>query len=283
MLLLASALLLAAGPAGAAPAPRPVPATPSAAPAGYDAELAAGDAALAELPDPARLEQAVAHYAAALALRPGDRRALVATSRAQALRAQASPAAAKEAWRQASRMAELALRGASPAFAQAVDRGEDPGAAAASVGAAGAEPLYWFALATMGMAQDRGMAAVLAVKDAARLMMERAAQLDERVDHGGPRRALGSWLATLPSAAGGGVAAARTQLERARVLFPACQLTRVREAETLAVLLQDRKRFEELLGEVLAFEDARAPELAAENRLARALARDLLSRRDRLF
>ena len=124
---------------------------------------------------------------------------------------------------------------------------------------------------------------MLSVKDAARALMERAAALDERVDFGGPRRALGAWLAAIPSAAGGGAAAARTQLERALALAPSYQLTRVRDAETLSVLLQDRARFERLLGEVLAFDPARAPEVAPENRLAQRLAKDLLARRDRLF
>jgi hypothetical protein len=135
----------------------------------------------------------------------------------------------------------------------------------------------------MGMAQSRGMSAVLAVREAARALMQRAAELDERVDHGGPRRALGAWLATLPSAAGGGAAAARAQLERARALSPVYQLTKVRDAEVLAVLLQDAARFDALLREVLAFDVAAAPEIAPENRLAQRLARALVARRDRLF
>jgi hypothetical protein len=113
--------------------------------------------------------------------------------------------------------------------------------------------------------------------------MERAAALDERLDCGGPRRALGAWLALLPSAAGGGAAASRAAFARAHELGPRCQQNKVREAETLAVLLQDRALFERLLGEVLASDDARAAEWRAENGLARAQARALLARRDRLF
>jgi TRAP transporter T-component len=249
----------------------------------FASALRAGDAAFAERDDARRLAEAIARYGEAATLRPSDAAPLVALARANAFRAQSTPSAAREAWRDAARAAERALRLASPAFAAAVDGGDDPGRAARSVTSAGAEPLYWLAVATMGMAQVRGMAAVLAVKDAARAMAERSAVLDERVDHGGPRRALGAWLATIPSAAGGGAAAARRELERALALDPSYQLTRVRDAETLAVLLQDRKRFDVLLGEVLAFDEARAPEIAPENRLAKQLARDLLARRDRLF
>jgi len=242
-----------------------------------------GDAAFAEREDPRRLAEAVARYAEAASLRPADGAPLVALARAHAFHALSTPAAARDAWREASRAAERALRLAAPAFAAATDGGDDPARAAPSVGAAAAEPLYWVAVATMGMAQARGMSAVLAAKDAARGMMERAAELDERLDHGGPRRSLGAWLATIPSAAGGGAAAARKELDRALSLDPAYQLTRVRDAETLAVLLQDRKRFEGLLGDVLAFDEARAPGIAPENRLAKRLARELLARRDRLF
>jgi hypothetical protein len=245
--------------------------------------MRAGEAAFAGRDDPALLAEAIARFSAAATVRPGDPAALLALARAQAYRAQANPTAARDAWREASRAAEQALRTTAPAYAEAVDRGEDPGRAAAKVDRAGAPALYWLALATMGMAQARGMVAVLAVKDAARAMMERATALDERTDFAGPRRALGAWLATLPSAAGGGAAAARAQFDRARSLFPQYQLARVRDAEVLAVLLQDRKRFETALGEVLAFDDARAPGIAPENRLAKRLARELLSRKDRLF
>jgi hypothetical protein len=260
--------------AQAAPAPAPDP---------YADLVRRGGAAFAERDDPARLAEALARFAEAAALRPGEPPAELLLARAQAFRAQSAPGEARDAWREASRAAERALRRASPPFAEAVDRGEEPPRAAAAVEAAGAEPLYWLALATMGMAQARGIAAVLAVKDAARAMMERAAALDERVDWGGPRRALGSWLATLPSAAGGGAGAARGQFERARALAPAYMLTRVREAEVLAVLLQDRARFDALLAEVLAFDDRKAPEVGPENRLAKRLARELQARKDRLF
>lgn len=279
-------LLLAGGPsAGAPPAagPEPVAAPPVAAREPYAEEMRSGEAAYAGRDDPSRLASAIAHFRAAAALRPGDAAPLLALARASAYRAQATPEAARDSWRDVSASAEQALRIASPSFAEAIDRGEDPGRAVAKVDRSGAPALYWLALSTMGMAQARGMAAVLSVKDGARAMMERAAALDERVDFAGPRRALGAWLATLPSAAGGGASAARSQFERARSLFPEYQLARVRDAEVLAVLLQDRKRFEVALGEVLAFDEGRAPAIAPENRLAKKLARDLLARKERLF
>jgi hypothetical protein len=277
------AILVVVAPATAAAGAPSAPARPADGGAAFAADLAAARSAFARRDDPARLSEAVALFAKAAALRPGDARAEIPLARAQAFRAQSRPDEALDAWREAAAAAERALRAAAPAWAEATDRGQDPARTVALVRSTGAEALYWFALATMGSAQARGMIAVLAVRDAARAMMERAAELDERVDHGGPRRALGAWLAALPSAAGGGPGAAREEFERARALAPSYQLARVREAETLAVLLQDRQRFEALLKAVLAFDASAAPEIGPENRLAKRLARDLLARRDTLF
>jgi hypothetical protein len=112
-------------------------------------------------------------------------------------------------------------------------------------------------------------------------LMSRAAALDERLEAGGPLRALGAWSALLPTSAGGGVEAARARFARAAQLFPDEPWRRVEQARTLEVLLQDRAAFERLLGEVLA-----APEEAErgpEQLLARRRGQELLDKRARLF
>ncbi|HEY6105203.1 MAG TPA: TRAP transporter TatT component family protein [Anaeromyxobacteraceae bacterium] len=245
--------------------------------------VAAGDSAFSRRDDPARLAQALEAYGQAAAAAPGDPAAELRLARALAFRALSEPAAAEGAWPAAARAAERALRRLAPAFAEAVDAGREPAEAAARVEAPGAEALYLLALSTWSSAQQKGVAALLAVKDAALPLMERAAALDERVDFGGPQRALGAWRASLPGPAGGGVAAARAHFERARAVAPGYLLNRVREAETLCVLLQDRARFEALLEEVLAADEAALPEAAPENRLAKRLAGALRARAGRLF
>jgi hypothetical protein len=247
--------------------------------------LADGDRAFAERGEPARLDAALRAYQAAASSRPADPAAEVRVARAEAFRALAStgPAVARDAAEASARAAERALRRVSPAWAEAIDRGEDPAAAAARVDAGGAEPLYWLALGTMRSAQATGYAAVLAVKDAALAMMARAAELDERLDAAGPHRALGAWRAMLPVAAGGGAAASRAHFDRARALAPGDPLRPVAEAETWAVLVQDEARFDALLREVLAEEPARAGDRAPELAVARRRARELLDRKARLF
>lgn len=263
----------------------PAPAAREAAPGRLEAALADGDRAFAARADPARLEAAVRAYGAAAGQRPGEPAAELRLARAEAFRglAATTPGAAREAWEASARAAERALRRSAPAWAAAVDRGEDPAAAAASVDGSGAEALYLLAQGTMRAAQATGYAAVLAVKDAALAMMSRAADLDERVDAAGPHRALGAWRAMLPVAAGGGAAAARAHFDRARALFPEDPLARVAEAETWAVLVQDDARFDALLGEVLALDPAAAGERAPEAAVAKRRAKELLGRRALLF
>jgi hypothetical protein len=279
-----AAVAAATGCRRAADAP-PAPSAREVAPQRVDALLAEGDRAFAERGDPVRLEAALRAYSAAAAQRPADPGAEVRLARAEAFRALAAgtPSLVREASEASARAAERALRRVAPAWAEAIDRGEDPVAAAARVEAAGAEPLYWLAQGTMRAAQATGYAAVLAVKDAALAMMARAAELDERIDAAGPHRALGAWRAVLPAAAGGGAAASRAHFDRARALAPDDPLGRLAEAETFAVLVQDEQRFDALLGEVLAFDAARAGERAPEMAIAKRRARELLDRRARLF
>jgi hypothetical protein len=261
------------------------PVVRDAAPDRSRAALAEGDRAFALRGDPARLEAALRAYAVAAAQRPGDPAAELRLARAEAFRGLAAEtaASAREAWDASARAAERALRTVAPAWAEAIDRGEDPAAAAARVDAHGAEALYLLAQGAMRAAQGTGYAAVLAVKDAALAMAARAAELDERMDAAGPHRALGAWRAALPVAAGGGAAAARAHFDRARALAPDDQLARVAEAETWAVLVQDEARFDALLDGVLAFDLDRDPARAPENALAKRRAEQLRGRKARLF
>src|SRR5512143_2787786 len=218
---------------------------------------------------------------AVLAASAADPAADLRDARDQAWRARSDPAAAAEAWLSSMRAAERALRALAPAWAEAVDRGEDAGRASRLVEAPGAEALYWLALGTMGLARQRGFAAVLAASATALPSMERAAALAPRLDQAGPHRALGAWYAVLPSAGGGGAGRSRAAFAQARALAPRSLLARVEEAETLAVLLQDGARFDRLLAEVLA---SGGPGSASrEDELARRRARELRAQRDRLF
>jgi hypothetical protein len=245
------------------------------------ARIARGDEAFAARGDPARLAEAIDAWTAALSHPPPDPAVELRLARAEAFRALADPAVARTAWLASSQAAERALRRLSPAWAAAVEAGDLVGAPS-RVGPEGGEALYWLALATWSSAREKGLAALLAVKDPALAAMERAASLDGAVDCGGPHRALGAWAAALPVAVGGGVARSRRHFEQARALGPGCLLTPVAEAGSLLVLLQDRAAFERSLAEVEGTGDA-DPRWAPENEIARRQARELRARAARLF
>jgi hypothetical protein len=258
----------------------------------FAAALAEGQAAWPGRADPARLAAAVQAFARAAGLRPGDPTAETWLARAEGFRALAAEAdeerpegraAAGAAWDASARAGERALATVAPAFAAAIRAGRLPAEAAALVEAPGAEPLYWLALGRMGAARARGHLAVLAVKDHVLPLMARAAALDERLERGGPLRALGAWAAMLPVAAGGGVVEARARFARAAELFPDEPWRRVAEASTLAVLLQDGAAFDRLLGEVLAAAPGADGAAGPELELARRRARALLDKRASLF
>ena len=259
------------------------PATAASGGAPFAEAIRAGAEAFARRAEPARLAEAIDAYEQARALRPGDPIAEVGLARAHAFRALADEKVARASWRECARAAERGLRSAAPGWAQAVDRGEEAARAAPRVDADGAEPLYWLAACGMELARSRGVAALLSASAELRVLMERAAALDPTVDQAGPHRALGAWLAALPSAGGGGAAQARLHFDRARALAPDDRLARVREAETWAVLVQDRALFLSLLDEVLAADPARPAARAPENAIARSRAAALRARVDRLF
>jgi tetratricopeptide (TPR) repeat protein len=260
----------------------------AAAPATQDpaaAALAEGRAAWASRADPGRRIEALDAFRRAARLHPGDPVAELPLARAEAFRALAAAdaAEARAAHDASGRAAERALRALAPDFTAAVEAGRPLAEAAARAEAPAAEALHWLALGRMGVAQATGHAAVLAVKDHVLALEARAAALDERLDAGGPLRALGAWSAMLPVAAGGGAEAARARFARAAELFPAEPWRRVAEASSLCVLLQDGAAFDRLLWEVLATAPASQGERAPELELAQRRARALLDKRASLF
>jgi hypothetical protein len=167
-------LALLAGACGRTVAP--APSSPASPGDPFGEALGAGDRAWASREDPAQLDAALAAFRRAAALRPGDADAELRLARAEALRAQveARPAEARARWDAASRAGERALRARAPAFAAAIDRGEDAVAAAATVDGAGAEPLYWLAVGRLRVAQATGPMAVLVTKDVVLGLLDRA-------------------------------------------------------------------------------------------------------------
>ncbi len=162
----------------------------------------------------------------------------------------------------------------------------DPRAAAATAGPEEVPLLYWtgasWGLAVSGAWDDPFLMADLPRVEA---LMRRALALDEGYESGSIHEFFVAFEGGRPEAMGGSKARAREHFEGALALSGGAKLSpRVTWAETVSVRRQDRKEFEEMLGQVLSFPAREeAPQHRLANLLAQRRARWLLGRADDLF
>ena len=160
----------------------------------------------------------------------------------------------------------------------------DPARAADEVKAREAPLLYWTAAAwgaAIALGKDRPE--LVADFPAIKALMQRALELDENFERGAIHEAM-IILEAVPPEMGGSVERARAHFERAVAISkgekPGPYVTL---AETVAVMKQDRKEFENLLNRALAID----PEKNPANRLVTVLmqrkAKALLAKEDELF
>ena len=124
-----------------------------------------------------------------------------------------------------------------------------------------------------------------AIADLARVkpIMARVVELDEALDHGGPRLYMGVFEALLPPSAGGRPKLARAHFERVIELTGGRHLmAKVLFAETYARLVFERELHDRLLTDVLSA-DPDAPGLTLMNRIAQEQADALLDSADEYF
>jgi predicted anti-sigma-YlaC factor YlaD len=145
--------------------------------------------------------------------------------------------------------------------------------------------LYWYAVAlASAISADRGNMALVADLPLVHLLLSRSLELDEAWNKGAIHEAMIALVLERSKAEGGGAASAELHFRRAMELNGGRSISpMVLFAETVCVQQQDRRQFESLLNEALAF-DARADtEFRLANLLAQQRAAWLLSRIDELF
>ncbi len=114
-------------------------------------------------------------------------------------------------------------------------------------------------------------------------LMQRIAELDETIDHGGVHLYLGVFETLFPPAMGGRPEIGRQHFERAIELSRNQHLlTKVMFAENYARLVFDRELHDRLLAEVVAA-DPRVPGLTLINTVAQARAQKLMESADEYF
>ncbi len=144
--------------------------------------------------------------------------------------------------------------------------------------------LYWTAAAwgaAVALGKDRPE--LVADFPAVKALMKRGLALDENFERGAFHEAM-IFLEALPPEMGGSVERARAHFERAVAISkgekPGPFVTL---AETVAVMKQDRREFEDLLNRALAIDPEKSPSARLVTVLMQRKARALLAKEDELF
>jgi tetratricopeptide (TPR) repeat protein len=238
---------------------------------------AGGDRAYAARAEPARLDEALSDYRAALRYRPDSVSLRVRAARAALARASTqSGSDAQELLDEALRHGELAVAAATANQQPAVDAGQ------VSVQPPEGEALSAFTVyaeALLAWAENAGRSTLKAERGRIQAAALRVAALDRRAGHGAPDRILGTLWATVPSGAGADLPAAREHFEAALAAAPHYLPNRIAYAERYAKRVGDGALHRRLLDEVLAADPQALPESGPENAAAQEDARRLLRSR----
>lgn len=148
--------------------------------------------------------------------------------------------------------------------------------AIATIGARGVPAAYWYCANIGRFATRKGLQAVIFYKARVEQVMLRVIELQEDYFHAGPQRLLGVLYAAVPSMAGKDFNKSREHFDRARTLAPEYLSTWVVEAQFLAVQLEDKAMYQQLLKTVLNAPEGDDPEIVPENRAAKRAAEKLL-------
>jgi predicted anti-sigma-YlaC factor YlaD len=202
----------------------------------------------------------------------------------------ADPRAARRVFARAARLFARArrygLRGLEArhaGFTEELGRARDQ--ALARLEAGDVPFLYWTAAAWAAQISisktEMSLVGELAPMEA---LMNRALALDEAFDAGAIHEFYISYDGGRGESSGGSVARAKAHYDRALELSQGQKLgPLVTWAEVVSVQAQDRKRFDELLDQVLAFDADQAPRYRLANLLAQQRARRLKERAGDLF
>lgn len=268
--------------AGCATPPGTPPNNPSVGPATANARHAR--AAWERRADRDQLELAIASWEA-LAAKRADPEVLVPLARAYVFLGEvraaegAEPAALAEAYDRAVRAGEAALLASSPAFAERIAAGAPVEEALDLLPADAVGAVYWYAASLSGYALAKGLTPAIYFHGRIVALLSYVIARDEKLEHAGAHRTLGTYYAKAPAAAGGDLAKARVHFERALAVAAGFAGNKLALAEHYATSALERELFSRLLREVAAGPTDRSPEGA----LARARAARLLEQADELF
>jgi tetratricopeptide (TPR) repeat protein len=254
-----------------------------------DALIAAGDAAWEQRRERPKLEEAVAKWAQALRIDPKRGEVRVRLARARYFLADGYYRADEDKEAEMVAMfdlgvkdAEIAIGQQSPAYREGVCANKPFTEVVAKADKASVPAMYWYAsnLGKWGLA--KGIFTILKYKDNIKAMMDRIMALDPTYFYHAPDRYFGAYYTKVPFPAGDMVKS-REHFQKSIDGSPQYLATKVLMAENYCTKVKDRALFKKLLDEVVAFDLAQAPEIAAENAIEQEKARNLLEDIDTFF
>lgn len=179
---------------------------------------------------------------------------------------------------------ENAMMAISPEFREKVTAGAKVEEAVGVIPKEGQPAIYWYAANLGKFAVAKGFTTQLFYKDRIFAVMQQVLKLDEGFFFGAPHRYFGAFYAKAPAFAGGDMAKSKEHFDKALALDASGYFAnKVLYAEYYATKSDDRELFTRLLKEVTEADLSALPELAAENNVEVAKAKELLSKIDELF
>lgn len=254
-----------------------------------DALVAAGDAAWELRRERAKLEESINSWAKALRIDPKRTDVRVKLSRARYLLADGhlrnddeKEAEMLASFDQGIKDAEVAIAQLSTGYREDICAEKPFTEAIKKTDKTAIGAMYWYAsnLGKWGLA--KGIFTILKYKDNIKAMMEHILSLEPTYFYHAPDRYFGTFYTKVPFPSGD-MEKSKMHFERSIAGSPQYLATKVLMASTYCTKVKDRKLFKQLLDEVMAFDLAQAPEIAAENAIEKKKAEDLLDDIDTYF
>ncbi|MFO0723298.1 MAG: TRAP transporter TatT component family protein [Myxococcota bacterium] len=248
------------------------------------------EAAFLRRDDKLELERAIALFREATTEEPHDVAAMVGLARSYAFLAElhlmieeSSAEARLLAAEQSMGWAERAMMAADPRFAAKVQAGVDLAEAVETLEAPALDGAYWYTVGALRFARAKGLRARLYYRDRLRAVYERLHALSPDHFHGGPDRFLGVYYAGFALQGTADLGRSEEAFHRSLAAAPDFLLTKVLEADALAVARDDGALYRKLLTEVAQANPGSDPDTAPENRAAQRLAAKMLKGADARF
>lgn len=240
--------------------------------------------------DKVQLLRAISLFTRAVEEEPADVQALTGLARAYDFLAEAFLAIEEapletrlEAHQKSLDYAERGMLAADPQFAAKMRAGLSFDDAVRELAAPAVGPAYWYAMAGYRFARAKGLRARLYYQDRLLAVIERVQQLAPEYFFGGPDRFLGLYYLGLSLEGRRDVGRSEQHFNRSLAAAPEFLLTRIAQADTLAIVRDDEGLYRQLLEAVLAAAVGTDPELAPENRTAKRLAERMLAHIEERF